>query len=182
MTAAPELNHRPVDHSPAARLRAELQVTSVASGLLLLLDAHRLTGRLPLEVQVQVSRLRHAVKLAIQAHAASQSGIASPARAEVDAGAALRSWIATQPWAQPGPKGWVYLLCFRDPATGEHRPLQGQGCRGQYAGHYWGKPASSGLLEAVWQVGGGEFAELAWRARIGPPGAPGTPPAPRHGR
>jgi hypothetical protein len=29
-------------------------------------------------------------------------------------------------------------LCFRDPITGEHRPLQGQGCRGQYAGHYWG--------------------------------------------
>jgi predicted GIY-YIG superfamily endonuclease len=29
-------------------------------------------------------------------------------------------------------------LCFRDPTTGEHRPLQGQGCRGQYAGHYWG--------------------------------------------
>jgi hypothetical protein len=32
----------------------------------------------------------------------------------------------------------VYLLCFRDPATGEHRPLHGNGCRGQYAGHYWG--------------------------------------------
>jgi hypothetical protein len=138
VTAAPELEHRPVDHSPAARLRAELQVTSVASGLLVLLDAHRLTGRLPPKVQVQVSRLRHAVKLAIQAHASSQSGVASPARAEVDAGAALRSWIAAQPWAQSGPQGWVYLLCFRDPVTGEHRPLQGQGCRGQYAGHYWG--------------------------------------------
>jgi hypothetical protein len=138
VTAAPELEHRPVDRSPAPGLRAELQVASVASGLLLLLDAHRLTGRLPLELQVQVARLRHAVKLTIQAHAARQSGMASPARAEVDAGAALRSWIASQPWAQPGPKGWVYLLCFRDPATGEHRPLQGQGCRGQYAGHYWG--------------------------------------------
>ena len=32
----------------------------------------------------------------------------------------------------------MYLLCFRDPTTGQHRPLQGQGCRGQYAGHYWG--------------------------------------------
>ena len=52
--------------------------------------------------------------------------------------AALRAWIAAQPWAQPGPVGWVYLLCFRDPATGHHRPLQGNGCRGQYAGHYWG--------------------------------------------
>jgi hypothetical protein len=107
-------------------------------GLLLLLDAHRLAGRLPLEIQVQVGWLRHAVKLAIQAHAASRSGSASPAPAEVDASAALRAWIAAQPWAQPGPQGWVYLLCFRDPATGEHRPLQGQGCRGQYAGHYWG--------------------------------------------
>ena len=50
----------------------------------------------------------------------------------------MRAWIAAQPWAQPGPVGWVYLLCFRDPATGAHRPLQGNGCRGQYAGHYWG--------------------------------------------
>jgi hypothetical protein len=107
--------------------------------LLLLLDAYRLTGRLPLEIQVQVSRLRHAVKLAIQAQAASQPGAVSPpVRGELDAGAALRAWIAEQPWAQPGPEGWVYLLCFRDPVTGEHRPLQGQGCRGQYAGHYWG--------------------------------------------
>jgi hypothetical protein len=50
----------------------------------------------------------------------------------------LRAWIAAQPWTQPGPVGWVYLLCFRDPVTGQHRPLQGKGCRGQYAGHYWG--------------------------------------------
>ena len=69
MTAAPELEHGPVDRSPAAGLRVELQVASVASGLLLLLDAHRLTGRLPLEIQVQVGRLRHAVKVAIQAQA-----------------------------------------------------------------------------------------------------------------
>jgi hypothetical protein len=47
----------------AVRDRPGLQVASVASGLLVLLDAHRLTGRLPLEIQVQVSRLRHAVKL-----------------------------------------------------------------------------------------------------------------------
>ena len=32
----------------------------------------------------------------------------------------------------------MYLLCFRDPTSGEHRPLRGNGCRGQYAGHYWG--------------------------------------------
>jgi hypothetical protein len=136
MTAAPELEHGPVDRSPTGRLRAELQVASVASGLLLLLDAHRLTGRLPLEIQVQVGRLRHAVKVAIQAQAGRP--IPTPGPAGVDTAAALRSWIAAQPWAQPGPQGWVYLLCFRDPATGEHRPLQGQGCRGQYAGHYWG--------------------------------------------
>jgi hypothetical protein len=140
VTAAPQLEPRPVDRSPTAGLRAELQVASVASGLLLLLDAHRLTGRLPLEVQVQVGRLRHAVKLAIQAQAAAarRQGAAAPAPLAVDPAAELRAWIAAQPWAQPGPKGWVYLLCFRDPATGEHRPLQGQGCRGQYAGHYWG--------------------------------------------
>jgi hypothetical protein len=137
MTAATQLELGRTD-SAAAPLRAELQVVSVASGLLLLLDAHRLTGRFLLEVEVQVSRLRHAVKVAIQAQAASRSSVTSPARAEMDPAAALRAWIAAQPWAQPGPQGWVYLLCFRDPATGEHRPLQGQGCRGQYAGHYWG--------------------------------------------
>jgi hypothetical protein len=140
MSAAPKLDHRPVDRSPAAGLRIELQVASIASGLLLLLDAHRLTGRLPLEVQVQISRLRHAVKLTIhaQAEASHQPGATALASASVDPAAALRAWIAAQPWAQPGPQGWVYLLCFRDPATGQHRPLQGQGCRGQYAGHYWG--------------------------------------------
>jgi hypothetical protein len=127
------------DRLPAGRSREELRLVQVASGLLLLLDAYRLTGRLPLEVQVQASRLRHAVKLVIQAEAprppvpvpASPSGL-DPAAA------ALRAWIAAQPWAQPGPVGWVYLLCFRDPATGAHRPLVGNGCRGQYAGHYWG--------------------------------------------
>jgi hypothetical protein len=141
VTAAAQLESGRVGVSLASvrpELRAELRVVSVASGLLLLLDAHRVTGRLPLEVQVQVGRLRHAVKLAIQAHASSRSSPASPAPAEVDPAAALRAGIAAQPWAQPGPQGWVYLLCFRDPATGEHRPLQGQGCRGQYAGHYWG--------------------------------------------
>jgi hypothetical protein len=137
MTAATQLEPGRTDPATAP-LRAELQVASVASGLLLLLDAHRLTGRLPLELQVQVGRLRHAVKLAIQAHAASRSSPASLAPAEVDPAQALRAWIAAQPWAQPGPQGWVYLLCFRDSTTGEHRPLQGQGCRGQYAGHYWG--------------------------------------------
>jgi hypothetical protein len=140
VTAAPELVHGPAGRAPVAGLRAELQVASVASGLLLLLDAHRLTGRLPLEIQVQVARLRHAVKVAIQAQTEATRGTSATALApaEVDGRTALRAWIAAQPWAQPGPQGWVYLLCFRDPATGQHQPLQGQGCRGQYAGHYWG--------------------------------------------
>jgi hypothetical protein len=130
------------DRLPAARSREELRLAQVASGLLLLLDAYRLTGRLPLEVQVRASRLRHAVKLVIQAEAArspTPAPVPVPPAAGVDpAAAALRAWIAAQPWTQPGPFGWVYLLCFRDPATGAHRPLQGNGCRGQYAGHYWG--------------------------------------------
>jgi hypothetical protein len=130
------------DRFSTGRSREELRLAQVASGLLMLMDAHRLTGRLPLEVQVQASRLRHAVKLAIQAEAARQPRLAPPpppAPAGPDpAGAALRAWIAAQPWVQPGPVGWVYLLCFRDPTTGAHRPLKGNGCRGQYAGHYWG--------------------------------------------
>jgi hypothetical protein len=57
----------------------------------------------------------------------------------------FRSWLRSQPWADPdpGPLGLVYLLCFRDPATGEHRDLQGAPLensdrRWQYAGHYTG--------------------------------------------
>jgi hypothetical protein len=129
------------DRFGPGRSREELRLAQVASGLLILLDAHRLTGRLPLEVQVQVSRLRHAVKLTIQTQAARTAALPptpTPSAAMEPAGAALRAWIAAQPWTQPGPQGWVYLLCFRDPATGHHAPLQGNGCRGQYAGHYWG--------------------------------------------
>jgi hypothetical protein len=130
------------DRYGPTRSREELRLVEVASGLLLLLDAYRLTGRLPLEVQVQASRLRHVVKLAVQAEAARTATLPPtpppPPVAGRDQAAALRAWIASQPWVQPGPVGWVYLLCFRDPATGAHRPLVGQGCRGQYAGHYWG--------------------------------------------
>jgi hypothetical protein len=130
------------DRYGPGRSRDELRVVEAASGLLMLMDAHRLTGRLPHEVQVQASRLRHVVKLAVQAEANRTSprpAPAPPAAASQDsAGAALRAWIAAQPWTQPGPQGWVYLLCFRDPATGQHAPLVGNGCRGQYAGHYWG--------------------------------------------
>ena len=176
MTAAPEFERNPHDRSPAAGLRAELQVASVASGLLLLLDAHRLPGRLPLEIQVQVARLRHAVKLAIQAQAPDRPDT-TPVPARVDSAQALRSWIAAQPWAQPGPQGWVYLLCFRDPTTGQHRPLHGQGCRGQYAGHYWGwtqdlvrritqhhNPSWTGAGRLVQvALAAGLSVELAWR-------------------
>jgi hypothetical protein len=128
------------DRLGPGRAREELRLVELASGLLLLLDAYRLTGRLPLEVQVQTSRLRHAVKLAVQAEAARTATLhpAPPPATSGDQAAALRAWIATQPWVQPGPQGWVYLLCFRDPTTGQHQPLQGNGCRGQYAGHYWG--------------------------------------------
>jgi hypothetical protein len=128
------------DRLGLGRPREELRLVEVASGLLMLLDAHRLTGRLPLDVQVQASRLRHAVKLVIQAEAPQLPRLAPPppVTGTDPAGAALRAWIAAQPWTQPGPLGWVYLLCFRDPTTGAHQPLQGNGCRGQYAGHYWG--------------------------------------------
>src|SRR5215218_8313368 len=129
-----------VDRFGPDRSREELRLVEVASGLLILPDAHRLTGRLPLEVQVQTGRLRHAVKLAVQAEAARTATLRptrQPATSR-DQAAALRAWIATQPWVQPGPQGWVYLLCFRDPTTGQHQPLVGNGCRGQYAGHYWG--------------------------------------------
>jgi hypothetical protein len=127
------------DRYGPGRPREELRLVEVASGLLMLLDAYRLTGRLPLEVQVQAGRLRHAVKLAVQAEAARTATLPpTPPPAGRDPSAALRAWIATQPWAQPGPQGWVYLLCFRDPTTGQHQPLRGKGCRGQYAGHYWG--------------------------------------------
>src|SRR5829696_7822924 len=101
------------------RSREELRLVELASGLLILLDAHRLTGRLPLEVQVQTSRLRHAVKLAVQAEAARTATLRptpQPATSR-DQTATLRAWIATQQWVQPGPQGWVYLLCFRDPTT-----------------------------------------------------------------
>ncbi len=180
MTAAAQLPHDP---APAAQLRAEGRVVELASGLLMLLDEHGITSRLPLDARAQASRLRHAVKLAVQTAAtrSSSSPLRPPARP--DPAVVLGAWLAAQPWAQPdpGPLGWVYLLCFRDPATGQHRPLQGSGPGGQYAGHYWGKPASSGLLKVLRRADGAEFAQLAWPAGLRPPGAAGAPPTPRHG-
>ena len=127
---APELHP-----AAAGEDRTVGRVVELASGLLMLLDEHGITGRLPLDARAQTSRLRHAVKLAVQTTATRP---APPAPAGPDPAVQLQAWIAAQPWAQPGPVGWVYLLCFRDPATGEHRPLRGNGCRGQFAGHYWG--------------------------------------------
>src|SRR5215211_6222526 len=102
-----------IDRFGPGRSREELRLVEVASGLLILLDAYRLTARLPLEVQVQASRLRHAVKLAVQAEAA-RTAVRPPAppAAGRDQAAALRAWIASQPWVQPGPVGWVYLTLF----------------------------------------------------------------------
>ena len=100
------------DRYGPGRSREELRLVEVASGLLMLLDAHRLTGRLPLEVQVQASRLRHAVKLAIQAEAARTAALppTPPQAGSRDQAAALRAWIATQPWVQPGPKRWAVAV------------------------------------------------------------------------
>jgi hypothetical protein len=161
------------DRYGPGRSRAELRLVEVASGLLVLLDAFRLTGRLPLEVQVQASRLRHAVKLIVQAEAARTATLppTPPSAASRDPSAALRAWIATQPWAQPGPQGWVYLLCFRDPATGQHRPLQGNGCRGQYAGHYWantGPTTSSAASTSIATPAGP--GPVGWSRSPWPPG------------
>jgi hypothetical protein len=171
--------------SPAGEDRAVGRVVELASGLLMLLDEHGITGRLPLDARAQTSRLRHAVKLAAKATATAPSSrnSRSPAPTLWDPAGALQAWIASQPWAavDSGPVGWVYLLCFRDPRTGQHRPLKGNGARGQFAGHYWGKPASSGLLKVLRRADGAEFAQLAWPAGLRPRGAAGAPPTPRHG-
>jgi hypothetical protein len=123
----------------AGELRTVGRVVELASGLLMLLDEHGVTGRLPLDARAQASRLRYAVKLAVQTTAARPSSSPLPAApASPDPAGELRAWIAAQSWAQPGPVGWVYLLCLRDPATGDHQPYQGKGAGGQFAGHYWG--------------------------------------------
>jgi hypothetical protein len=134
VTAAVDL---PTATADTAALRARDRVVEVAANLLASLDYTGAGARLPVDVQRHVSRLRHAVKLAILTTTAP----ALPELAPMPAGAAaVGRWAATQPWAQPnsGPMGWVYLLCFRDPTTGEHRPLKGNGTGGQIAGHYWG--------------------------------------------
>ncbi len=144
MTAAVELPTAAVDLAALAAERARGRVVEVAASLLASLDYTGAAGRLPADARVQVSRLRHAVKLAT--HPSATLTPAAPAReparptTAAEVAAVVGRWAAAQPWAQldPGPVGWVYLLCFRDPATSEHQPLHGNGPGGQYAGHYWG--------------------------------------------
>ena len=50
----------------------------------------------------------------------------------------------------------------------------------RHAEHYGGRAASSRLLKGFGRADGAEFPGLPWVDRVGPPGAPGTPPAPRH--
>ncbi len=145
MTAAAQLpTAAPVDPAALASERARGRVVEVAASLLASLDYSGAAGRLPADARVQVSRLRHAVKLAIHPSATTTPAVPAGVPARVgtaaEVAAVVGRWAAAQPWAQldPGPVGWVYLLCFRDPATGAHRPLCGNGPGGQYAGHYWG--------------------------------------------
>ncbi len=143
MTAA-ALLPTTVDPAALASERARGRVVEVAASLLASLDYSGAAGRLPADARVQVSRLRHAVKLAT--HPSATLTPAAPTReparvaSAAEVAAVVGRWAAAQPWAQldPGPVGWVYLLCFRDPTTGAHRPLRGNGPGGQYAGHYWG--------------------------------------------
>ena len=138
MTAA-ELGR--ADRLPAARSREELRLAQVASGLLLLLDAYRLTGRLPLEVQVQASRLRHAVKLVIQAEAARSP---APVRRHRQRRGWTRPRRRCGPGSPPSPgpsrARWAGCTCCASatPLPAPTGPFVGNGCRGQYAGHYWG--------------------------------------------
>jgi hypothetical protein len=69
--------------------------------------------------------------------------------------------------------GVIYLVHFDQPIGDPTNP------RG-FASHYTGRAASSGLLKVLRRADGAEFAELPWVDRMGPPGAPVTPPAPRH--
>ncbi len=144
MTAAVELPTAPIDPAALAAQRARGRVVEMAANLLASLDYTGAAAHLPAATRVQVSRLRHAVKLATHPTATLRPAALArvPARpgTAAEVAAVVGRWAATQPWAQldPGPVGWVYLLCFRDPATGEHQPLCGNGPGGQYAGHYWG--------------------------------------------
>jgi hypothetical protein len=125
VSAAVELP-APPPAGTGVEVRTVGRVVELASGLLMLLDEHGITGQLPVDTRVQASRLRHAVKAAVRT---SAGGGVAPPPAEASAatvGGQLRAWIAAQPWAQQdqGPAGWCYLLHFVDPATGTYRPYR----------------------------------------------------------
>jgi hypothetical protein len=132
VTAAVELpTAAAVDPAALAALRVRGRVVEAAASLLASLDYTGAAAGLPVAAQMHVSRLRHAVKLAIHSANAIPPALPTPpptpASTTADVAAAVARWAATQPWTQPdpGPPGFVYLLCFRDPATGEHQPLWG---------------------------------------------------------
>src|SRR6266511_398559 len=144
MSAAAELP--PVDLGTVERLRAYGRVVQAAGDLLAALDPGGGRRRLPQAAYWQARRLDRAVKAA---HQTSTTPLPAPPawpprHAELDqAHAELRAWLATQAWADPrrGPYVYVYLLCFRDAVTLEHRPYRGRprlGNGGQAAGHYTG--------------------------------------------
>jgi hypothetical protein len=144
MSATAELP--PVDPGVLARLRAYGRVVQAAGDLLATLDPASGRPGLPLEADWPARRLDRAVRAAQQASTTPLPvAPAWPLRhAALDrAQAELGAWLATQAWADPrrGPYVYVYLLCFRDAATLEHRPYRGRprvGNGGQAAGHYTG--------------------------------------------
>jgi hypothetical protein len=137
---------------PAALLAERHAAGRVIETAVHLLAALELDGGrrwLPQEAYWQAHRLGRAVAAAQQASAGAGAPplvVASwpPRHAELErARAELAAWLAAQPWADPdrGPAVYVYLLCFRDAATGAHRPYRGRpqvGNGGQAAGHYTG--------------------------------------------
>jgi hypothetical protein len=183
MSAAAELP--PVDPGVLARLRAYGRVVQAAGDLLATLDPASGRPGLPLEADWPARRLDRAVRAAQQASTTPLPvAPAWPLRhAALDrAQAELGAWLATQAWADPrrGPYVYVYLLCFRDAATLEHRPYRGRprvGNGGQAAGHYTGSTIqlprrisehladrnSVPLLEAALQAGL-TFALATWRS------------------
>ncbi len=165
-----------------ADLHAAHRVVEAAVHLLAELDLERGRVRLPRAARSQVARLRRAVTAAQQTSGGPARLLAVPPTrpAEVaQAQAAFGAWLAAQPWANPdpGPLGWVYLLCATDPQTGAPCPYRGRGSGGQYAGHYWGWTDDlvrritrehrnrdwdgPGRLVQVWLAAGLSF-ELAW--------------------
>ena len=84
--------------SAAELHRAELRVAAVASGLLMLLDEHGITGQLPQDARNAAGQLRHTVKLAVQA--AQPPTLATPP--SLDGGDALAGGPGTAAgWPRP---------------------------------------------------------------------------------